>query len=67
MRGQPERQLTMVTFDDLNLESRTPATHPLRLIETLTDAALAAISPRNSTASTQPYNWNAKDVKELIS
>ncbi len=46
MRGQPERQMTMVTFDDLDLESRIPATHPLRIIKTLADEALAALSPQ---------------------
>ena len=42
MRGQQEPQVTMLAFVDL--ESRVPPDHPLRIIKALADHALAALS-----------------------
>ncbi len=42
VRGKRERQVTMLTFIDL--EERVPQDHPLRTIRRLADAALAALS-----------------------
>ena len=43
MRGRQDPQVTMLAFIDL--ETRVPATHPLRTIKHLADQALAALSP----------------------
>ena len=43
MRGKHEPQVTMLAFVDL--EERVPLDHPLRTIQRLADAALAALSP----------------------
>lgn len=43
MRGRRDPQVTMLAFIDL--ESRVPPGHPLRVIKTLADQALAALSP----------------------
>jgi transposase len=43
MRGRQEPQVTMLAFIDL--ESRVPTEHPLRVIKGLADQALQALSP----------------------
>ena len=43
MRGRHEPQVTMLAFIDL--ETRVPRDHPLRLIKAVADKALAALSP----------------------
>jgi len=43
VRGKHEPQVTMLAFVDL--EERVPLDHPLRTIQRLADAALAALSP----------------------
>ncbi len=44
MRGRRDPQVTMLAFIDL--ETRVPADHPLRLIKAVADKALAALSPK---------------------
>ncbi len=43
MRGRHDPQVTMLAFIDL--ETRIPSDHPLRLIKAVADKALAALSP----------------------
>ena len=43
MRGRHDPQVTMLAFIDL--ETRVPPDHPLRLIKAMADKALAALSP----------------------
>ena len=43
MRGRNDPQVTMLAFIDL--ETRVPPEHPLRLIKKLADQALKALSP----------------------
>ena len=43
MRGRHDPQVTMLAFIDL--ETRVPDDHPLRLIKAVTDKALVALSP----------------------
>ncbi len=43
MRGRDDPQVTMLAFIDL--ETRVPPDHPLRLIKGVADKALAALSP----------------------
>jgi hypothetical protein len=43
MRGRQDPQTSMLAFIDL--ETRIPLDHPLRLIKSLADAALADLSP----------------------
>jgi hypothetical protein len=43
MRGRHEPQVTMLAFIDL--ETRVPLDHPLRVIKELADQALVALSP----------------------
>ena len=43
MRGRYDSQVTMLAFIDL--ETRVPTDHPLRVIKMLADQALKALSP----------------------
>lgn len=43
MRGRHDPQVTMLAFIDL--ETRVPPDHPLRIIKKLADQALKALSP----------------------
>ena len=44
MRGRQDPQVTMLAF--INLETRVPPEHPLRLIKGVADKALAQLSPQ---------------------
>ena len=43
MRGKQDPQVTLLAFIDL--ETRVPSNHPLRVIKRLADQALKALSP----------------------
>ena len=43
MRGRQDPQVTLLAFIDL--ETRVPSNHPLRVIKRLADQALKALSP----------------------
>ena len=43
MRGRQDPQVTLLAFIDL--ETRVPSDHPLRVIKKLADQALKALSP----------------------
>ena len=43
MRGRHDSQVTLLAFIDL--ETRVPSNHPLRVIKKLADQALKALSP----------------------
>lgn len=52
MRGLEAEQ--PVLFSYVNLESRVPRDHPLRIIKTLVDTALRELSPRFDTMCNAP-------------
>ena len=43
MRGRQDPQVTLLAFIDL--ETRVPSDHPLRVVKRLADQALKALSP----------------------
>ena len=63
MRGRHDPQVTMLAFIDL--ETRVPPDHPLRIIKKLADQALKALSPdleadvrhRRPDLLSRPSDW----------